>query len=349
MLAWREASGAVKRKMPPSRLLITGFSGFVGSYLVAACHSRYPEAQLFGLCLHSTDFSGSQAAPPITPLEADILDRRRVRQAVAQARPDLVFHLAAQPSVAASWDDPVQTLQINAGGAVHLFEALLAEELAPRIILVGSGEQYGLVLPEENPINEECPARPANPYAVSKIAQDFYGYQYFAVFGLPILRVRPFNHFGPGQTESFVVASFARQIALIEAGKAVPVLTVGNLQAQRDFLPVEDVVSAYLAIAEHGQPGMAYNVGSGCVRSIEDILNQVLALARIPITVRIDPARLRPADVPLLIADTSRLRAHTGWQPTVDFTQALSRTLDYWRAKVGTGEIAPEGTGGRQR
>jgi GDP-4-dehydro-6-deoxy-D-mannose reductase len=204
-------------------------------------------------------------------------------------------------------------------------------------------------LPEENPIDEECPPRPVNPYAISKIAQDLYGYQYFAVFGLPVLRVRPFNHFGPGQTEAFVVANFARQIALIEAGKAELVLPVGNLQAQRDFLPVEDVVSAYLALAERGHPGLAYNVGSGIVRSIEDILEQLLALARISITIRTDPARLRPADVPRLIADTSRLRAHTSWQPTVDFTHALSRTLDYWREKVGTGEIAPEGTGGRQR
>ena len=336
-------------RIAPSRLLITGFTGFVGSYLVPACHQRYPEALLYGLCLHNQKLPASLEALPITQLEANMLDRQQVRRVVAQARPDLVFHLAAQPSVAASWADPVETLQINAGGAVHLFESLLAEGLAPRIILVGSGEQYGLVLPEGNPIREECSPRPVNPYAVSKVAQDLYGYEYFAVYGLPILRVRPFNHFGPGQTASFVVSSFARQIALIEAGKAEPILPAGNLQAKRDFLPVEDVVSAYLAIAERGHPGMAYNVGSGCARSIEDILNQLLKLAKILINVRTDPARLRPADVPLLVADTSRLQAHTGWSPVVDFTQALIRTLDYWRTKVVTGEIAPEGAGGRHK
>jgi len=319
------------KNIAPSRLLITGCSGFVGSYLLAACHQRYPDALLYGLGRRSAPLSPDV---PVISLEADLLDQRQVRQAIAQARPDVVFHLAAQSSVAASWDDPVGTLRINAGGAVHLFEALLAKGLASAVVLVGSGEQYGLVLPEENPIKEECSPRPANPYAVSKAAQDLYGSHYFAAHGLPIVRVRPFNHFGPGQKAAFVIASFARQIALIEAGKLEPVLSVGNLQAQRDFLPVEDVVSAYLALAEQGQPGVAYNVGSGCARSIEDILQQLLVLSSVSISVHIDPARLRPADVPKLVADTSRVQVDTSWRPKIDFTQALRRTLEYWRATV---------------
>src|SRR6266568_1235578 len=156
--------------------------------------------------------------------------------------------LAAQSSVAASWNDPLSTLQVNAGGAIHLLEALRAERLSPRVLLVGSGEQYGLVKPEENPINEDSLPRPINPYGVSKLAQDLYGYQYFITYGLPILRARPFNHFGLRQTATFVVADFARQIVLIEQGKVEPILSVGNLQTRRDFLPVEDVVRADLAI-----------------------------------------------------------------------------------------------------
>ncbi len=317
-----------------ARILVTGFSGFVGRYLVAACHAQYPEAVLFGVSSHPPLPSAERYALPITRLEADLLDSKQTHEAVAHSRPDVVFHLAAQSSVVSSWAEPVRTLEINAGGALHLFEALRAERLMPRIVLVGSGEQYGLVSPEENPISEECLPRPANPYAVSKVAQDLYGYQYFVAYGLPIVRVRPFNHFGPRQQPSFVIASFARQIALIEAGRAEPVLSVGNLQARRDFLPVQDVVRAYLALAEEGRPGEAYNVGSGSARSIEEILTALLHLAAVPIKVVVNPALFRPADVPLLVANTARLRSHTGWQSIVDFNEALKETLDYWRATI---------------
>lgn len=269
-------------------------------------------------------------------LVADITQAEAMRQVVAQSRPDLVIHLAARSSVADSWKDPFGTLKINAGGTIHLLEALRSEQLTPRIVLVGSGEQYGMVRPEDNPIREECPFRPANPYAVSKAVQDLYGYQYFVAYRLPILRARPFNHFGPRQTSTFVIANFARQIALIEAEKAEPVLSVGNLQARRDFLPVEDVVAAYLALAEQGQPGEAYNIGSGQARSISAILDLLLTFARKPIQLREDPARLRPVDVPLLEADTSRLRADTNWKPAIQFEFALQQTLDYWRTVVSS-------------
>jgi len=211
---------------------------------------------------------------------------------------------------------------------------LRSEHVSPRLVLVGSGEQYGLVHPKDIPIREDCPFRPANPYAVSKATQDLYGYQYFVAYGLPVLRARPFNHFGPRQTSTFVIANFARQIALIEARRTEPVLSIGNLEVWRDFLPVEDVVAAYLAIAEQGQPGEAYNVGSGQARSIREILDLLLTFARVTIQLREDPARLRPIDVPLLVADTSRLRADTNWKPVVQFEVALRQTLDYWRTAV---------------
>lgn len=317
-----------------ARILITGYSGFAGRYLVAACHAHYPEATLFGISPHPPILSAERNMPPITHLDVDLRDSEQIRQAIARSRPEIVFHLAAQSSVVLSWSEPARTLEINAGGALHLFEALRAERLMPRIVLVGSGEQYGLVSPEENPISEDCLPRPANPYAVSKVAQDLYGYQYFVAYGLPIVRVRPFNHFGPRQQAPFVVASFARQIALIEAGRAEPVLQVGNLQARRDFLPVQDVVRAYLALAEDGHPGEAYNIGAGSARSIEEMLTALLRLAAVPIKVVVNPALFRPADVPLLVANTTRLRSHTGWQPMVDFNAALKETLDYWRATI---------------
>jgi GDP-4-dehydro-6-deoxy-D-mannose reductase len=315
----------------PSRILITGYSGFVGAYLIAACRTTFPQAALHGLSERPAP-AGEPAG--VRAHVAHVQDGAQMRAVVAEVRPDLIFHLAAQSSVAASWDDPAGTLAVNAGGTVHLLEAVRAAGLAPRIVLIGSGEQYGLVPPDENPITEETPFRPVNPYAVSKVAQDLYGYQYFAAYGLPIIRARAFNHFGPGQQPSFVIASLARQIAAIEAGQDEPVLLVGNLTPRRDFLPVEDTVAAYIALARSGQPGAAYNVASGRAWAIADILARLLQLARVPITVREDPARLRPVDAPLLVADASRLRADTGWAPTSDFDAALARTLDYWRATV---------------
>jgi GDP-4-dehydro-6-deoxy-D-mannose reductase len=318
----------------PSRILITGFSGFMGSYLVEQCRAVYPDARLFGVCRRPPSLTPASDAQDVTLIAADITHPEQMRHAVAQSQPDWVFHLAAQSSVAASWVDPVSALCINAGGAVQLFEALRAEHLSPRVILVGSGEQYGLVRPEENPIREETAFRPLSPYGVSKSAQDLYGYQYFVAYNMPVLRVRPFNSFGPRQTAMFVVADFARQIALIERGEMEPLLTVGNLQAQRDFLPVEDVVRAFLAVAQRGQPGQAYNIGSGRARSIREVLDLLLSHSTTSIQVRKDPARLRPVDVPLLVADISYLHAHTGWEPLIELEHALEQTLNYWRTVV---------------
>jgi GDP-4-dehydro-6-deoxy-D-mannose reductase len=324
----------------PTSILITGFSGFVGSYLVEQCCTSYPRAQIFGLSRFSTPHPTMAAMHRVTSLIADIIDPEAVRSAIRQSRPDLVFHLAAQSSVTASWNDPPLTLQVNAGGTIHLLEALRAEHLSPRIILVGSGEQYGQVKPEENPLNEESLPRPISPYGISKLAQDMYGYQYFVTYGLPIMRARPFNHFGPRQPSTFAIADFARQIAIIEQGKAEPILSVGNLRAMRDFLPVVDVVRAYLALAEKGKAGQAYNIGSGYAHSIGEILEMLLAHATVSIQVREEPARLRPSDVPLLVADASRLYTDTGWQPMIDLDVALKHTLEYWRKTMDQNEFS---------
>src|SRR5258708_6424312 len=322
----------------PSRILITGYSGFVGGYLVELCHTYYPDAALFGLSEHPNRSGATPGMRDLIPLTADITEPEPMRRAVARAQPDVVFHLAGQPSVAASWADPVRTLWVNAAGVIHLLEALRAEHLTPRVVLVGSGEQYGMVRPEDNPIREECVFRPANPYAVAKAAEDLYGYQYFVAYGMQVVRVRPFNHFGPRQAAAFGVASFARPIAEVEAGKAEPMLLVGNLTARRDFLPVEDVVRAYVALADRGRAGEAYNVGSGLARSIQEGLDRLLSRARVAIQVREHPSRLRPVDVPVVMADTTRLRADTGWAPSTDFEGALDRTLDYWRARAPAGD-----------
>lgn len=318
----------------PNRILITGYSGFVGRYLLEECARSYPGAALIGMASHTPP---TNSALPHTVMHADMSDAARVREVVREAQPDLVFHLAAQASVAASWADPAGTLAVNAGGAVHLLEAMRIHAPDARVVLVGSGEQYGLVPPEENPIREDRAPQPVNPYAVAKVTQDLFGFEYFTAYGLRVLRARPFNHFGPGQSPSFVIASFARQIAQAEAGQHERTLRVGNLAAARDFLPVEDVVRAYVALAERGRAGQAYNVGSGQGRAIRELLDQLLAVARVPLAVERDPQRFRPVDAPLLVADITRIREDTGWEPTADFAGALERTLDSWRDLVAQG------------
>ncbi len=323
----------------PVRILITGYRGFVSPHIVAALARRYPSARRFGL-VHAASqrrmegrasTSALDGQAPVTEVAGDITDGERMRQIIAETRPDLIFHLAAASSGAASWRDPAGTLAVNAAGFTQLIEAVRAEQLNPRILVIGSGEQYGLVAPDENPISEETPFHPANPYAVSKVAQDHLASIYHKAYGLDIIRVRPFNHFGPGQSADFVIASFARQIALIERGQLAPILLVGDLSPQRDFLPVESVAQAYMALVERGVAGEAYNVGSGVARSIGSILRTLLDNARVPIETQVDPARFRPVDAPLLCADTRKIQRDTGWSPDDHLAEALIATLDYWR------------------
>jgi GDP-4-dehydro-6-deoxy-D-mannose reductase len=247
------------------------------------------------------------------------------------SRPDVVFHLAAQASVVASFDDPVGTLMDNAVGQLNVIQAVLGLAPAARLLVVGSAYEYGLVRPEENPIDESVPLRPMDPYAVSKVTQDLFGYQYALSHRLQAVRVRAFNHTGPRQSTEFVASRFAKLIAEIEAGSRDPVLTVGNLAAIRDFTDVRDVVRAYFLAATKGQPGEVYNVGSGTGRTIQEILDGLVGMSRVPIAVQEDPALLRPLDVPALVCNAAKLHQHTGWSPEIELDRTLRDLLDYWR------------------
>lgn len=316
------------------RALITGIDGFVGPYLARELRA-HTTWTLTGLGRHP---SGDGDA---TPIVADLLDRDRVRSVIAELAPTHVFHLAAQSHVPTSHQDSGATLQNNIAAQVNLLDACRELAAPPRILVVGSGEEYGLVRPDEMPIREDQPFRPMNPYAVSKVAQDLLGWQYFHSYGLPIVRVRPFNHHGPGQSDRFVIAAFARQVAEVEAGLLPPIVRVGNLDARRDFLDVRDVVRAYRLALVQGTPGEVYNIASGVGIRIGAALDALLALATLPIATELDPTRLRPSDVPVLVADSSRLRAATGWQPAIPFEQSLRDTLNWWRERVGVAPVAP--------
>ena len=313
------------------RVLITGVSGFAGSHLADYCLTR-SGVEVFGT-VRSVERLGnaSHLSGTCAFLPTDVRDAAGVEAAIGSSRPDVVFHLAAQASVATSFEDPVGTLMDNAVGQINVIRAVLEHAPAARVLVVGSAYEYGLVRPEENPIDESVPLRPMDPYAVSKVTQDLFGYQYALSHRLQAVRVRAFNHTGPRQSTEFVASRFARLLAEIEAGEREALLTVGNLAAVRDFTDVRDVVRAYFLAATKGQPGEVYNVGSGGSQTIQELLDVLVGLCRVPVSVTEDPALLRPLDVPALVCNASKLRQHTGWSPEIPLDRTLSDLLDYWR------------------
>jgi GDP-4-dehydro-6-deoxy-D-mannose reductase len=315
--------------------LVTGANGFVGAHLVAALAA--PDARVFGLVRPGTPREGA-----FEPLDADLLDPSAMERAVASAAPDRVVHLAAQSSAKDSWSDAEGTLRTNLLGLLHLLEAVRKTGLSPRVLVIGSAEEYGAVADPERPIGEDAPLRPSSPYAVSKAAQGYLALQYHLAHRLPIVRTRTFNHTGPGRGASFAESSFARQIAEIEAGLREPVIRVGNLDAVRDMGDVRDVVAAYRLLIERGEPGEVYNVCTGRGVRIGELLDRLLSLSSARVERRTDPALLRPVDVPVLIGDASRLRRATGWQPEIPLDVTLRDLLEDWRRRVAAGErVAP--------
>ncbi len=312
----------------------------MGGHLVDFLHVEHPEAEIHGVVLPQGGVSW-RAASGARILEADLTDPAAALAVVEEVRPDRIIHLAGQASVHLSWLDPAGTLRTNVLGIVHLLDAVRSRGLQPPVLVVGSAEEYGPVGPEEMPIREETPLRPASPYAVSKVAQGALALLYGPAGGLRVVLTRTFHHTGPGRGEAFAESSFARQIAEIEAGRQPPVLKVGNLEAVRDFADVRDVVRAYWMLLEKGASGAAYNVCSGRGRRIRDLLDLLLAASSAKVEVRVDPERLRPSDVPAQVGDPSRLRAATGWEPRVPLERTLLDLLDDWRAR--TAMAAPPG------
>jgi GDP-4-dehydro-6-deoxy-D-mannose reductase len=251
-----------------------------------------------------------------------------------QICPDYLFHLAAQSSVALSWEKPALTVDINIKGAIHLLEALRKMQKPPRVLLIGSGEEYGFIQPEELPIREDTPLRPGNIYACTKAAQNLLGQTYARAYKLEIIMVRAFNHTGPEQLDSFAVSHFCKQIAEIEAGLRLPIIHTGNLSVRRDFTDVRDIVKAYSLLIQKGKAGEIYNVGSGKAMSMQEVLDMALSLAKIKITVEQDPALMRISDTPVIQADISRLTMETGWKPEIPLQNTIADMLDDWRNRI---------------
>jgi GDP-4-dehydro-6-deoxy-D-mannose reductase len=256
-----------------------------------------------------------------------------VRDTLERIRPDWIFHLAAQSFVPTSWIAPTESLTTNVLGQVNIFEAVRRIGLECRIQLACSSEEYGMVYPDELPIKETNPLRPLSPYAVSKVAQDMLGYQYWMSWKVDSVRTRGFNHEGPRRGPVFVASDFAKQIADIEKGRKPAVLYVGNLNAKRDFTDVRDTVRAYWLALEKCEPGEVYNICSGRAWAVEETLGLLLGMTKSKIEVKQDPARLRPSDVPVLLGDNSKFVQATGWRPVIPFERTLRDMLDYWRAR----------------
>ena len=317
------------------RVLITGITGFAGSHLAEYILANHADAEVFGIVRWRSRMENiAQVQDKVRLIEADLKDMVSLTAALAESRPDLIFHLAAQSFVPTSWTCPSETFAINAIGQINLFEAVRALDLKPRIQVAGSSEEYGQVFSNEIPMKETNPLRPLSPYAVSKVAQDFLAFQYYKSYGLRTVRTRGFNHTGPRRGDVFVTSSFAKQIAEIEKKKRPPVIYVGNLEAKRDFTDVRDMVRAYWLALERGVDGEVYNIGRGQAFSMKEVLDLLMSLSRVKMEVTVDPARLRPSDVPVLLADSTKFVSLTGWRPMIPFKQTILDLLNYWRERV---------------
>jgi GDP-4-dehydro-6-deoxy-D-mannose reductase len=304
---------------------VTGAAGFAGSYVVEMLAAG-------GTTIAAWHRPGGTppAGPSTVSWDAvDLLDRTAVADRIARLRPAVVYHCAGAAHVGRAWDKIGSTLAVNVRGTHHVFEALRRAEGKPRVLIPSSAMVYH---PSTEALTEDDALGPTNPYGLSKLAQELLGSHVIAD-GLDVTIARAFNHMGPRQDPWFAASGFARRIADIEAGRWEPEIAVGNLDAKRDLTDVRDTVKAYRVIVERGRPGRPYNVCSGRAVAIREILDRLLARARVPITVRVDASRFRPNDVPVLVGDPSRIRDELGWTPSIPVEQTLDDLLEYWRAQ----------------
>ena len=311
------------------KVLITGATGFVGNYLTDYLASK-KEFEIYGTSL--TDFESNDK---IQIEKIDLTNFESVVGLIEKIKPDYLYHLAAFTSPAASISNPTPTVLGNIEIQMNVLNAVKNIGLnKTRLLVVSSGEVYGLVGKDDLPIDEDTPMRPLNPYAVSKIAQDFLSMQYSLTYDLDIVRVRPFNHTGPGQTPTFAIPSFSEQIVRIEKGKQDPILKVGNLTAKRDFTDVRDIVKGYVLLLEKGIRGEVYNIGSGKSYQMKDLLDILLAFCNKKITIESDPSKFQPVGYEDFYCDYSKLNLLTEWKPEIPIEKTLQDTLDYWRKIV---------------
>lgn len=314
------------------KILVTGASGFAGSHLIDYLISNNTE-NICGTYYSDKGIENLEnVKDKIELIKVDLTDEQQTQDLVKKVKPDIIYHLAAFASAAGSFTSPNKTVLNNISSELNLLEAVKKNDLLnSRILIISSAEVYGGVDEKDLPIDEHTKFNPTNPYAVSKLTQDFLGRQYFQADNLNIVIARPFNHIGSRQSPDFVVSSFAKKIVEIEKGKREQIFPVGNLEAKRDFTDVRDMVRAYFLLVEKGEKGEAYNIGSGVSYKISEILEKLLSLSTIKVEIRKDKSLFRPIDNPDLVCDYTKLKNLTNWEPEIKIEDTLKDTLDYWR------------------
>lgn len=311
------------------KVLVTGAGGFVGEYLVRLLLSH--KHQVVAMGVGNGAFLQELQIPTY---EVNILDEDAILRTLKAERPDAVIHLAAISNVPLSWAKPALTIEVNIRGTVNVLQALSEVNPKAKFLNIGSSDEYGLSAKVGIPLTEDILPQPQNPYAISKYCAEQMVLQLGKKLGMHVLHTRSFNHFGPGQAKGFVTTDFASQIAKIEKGKQDPVIKVGDLSAYRDFTFVADVVAAYVALIEKNAPSGVYNICSGKARKMGELLETLIALAKVEIEVEADQARIRPSEVPYFVGDCAKLKKAIGWQPKYNFEQGMQEVLEYWRKRV---------------
>lgn len=310
------------------KVLVIGGAGFVGGYLIS-------ELADSGADVCATCLENEKITEKCSVRNLNILERDSVNELIDEIQPDVIYHLAAQSSVAVSWKKPQLTADINVIGTINVLEAVRnSQKKNIRLLLIGSGEEYGFIRDGACPLSEEEPLNPGNIYAATKACQGMLGEIYARAYKMDIIMVRAFNHSGPKQAPMFVISDFCRQIAVIEKGDVPAEMMVGNLSAKRDFTDVRDVVRAYRLLAEKGVSGRVYNIGRGKAVTIQFILDTALGYAKLPIEVKNDLSRMRASDIPVIEPDVSRIAEDTGWKALISMEQTIEDTLNYWRENL---------------
>jgi len=319
------------------KVLITGFTGFVSAHFLTLLNGIEPGSEVLGIDKHTSAFDAT-AYPylSITFKNVDLLDKKIVEDTLVTFQPEHILHLASVSSVAQSWQTPMDSFVNNTNIFLNLVEMVRVCKIKCRILSVGSSEEYGEVTEDQLPLTEQHTLKPVSPYAVARVSQEMLSRIYAEGFNMDIIITRSFNHIGPGQRDSFVISSFAKQLVLLSKAKAVTnKIVAGNLSIVRDFLDVRDVVKAYFILLKKGVRGEVYNICSGNGIALKDIVLKMSGLLKINIDVEVDPSLIRPNENKMIVGSFQKIKSELGWQPEIPLEKSLADIIHYWQEKIG--------------